>query len=161
MPLAPTPNNVFIWEPFAACALLMILLVLKRKWLISKLGSFFGRRQATQSAQQQAIAELEANYHENDPVRYAEGLYICLRRFLKNEYALGSDSHSHTELISIIEQQLHLNSEIEQNFVQLLENCAQIKFSKFNDNTLSRENLQLKAQVLLMRLNEPSLGSEE
>ena len=104
---------------------------------------------------QQAHAELEAMHLQTDSVCFADGLIRCLRRYLKNEYSIGLDSYSQTELRSAILKQLDLENQVEVDLAALFEQCEQVKFSQLSLDSHSRDTLQKQAKALLRQL-EPS-----
>lgn len=160
MPLAPPAASNLLWEPFVGIALMGLLLFLCRRWLIAGLRKRLDRRHEKLSPWQQAQAELEAIQLQTDPVLFAEGLNSSLRRYLKNEYAVGLDSYSHAQLRSAIQQQLDLKPQVQLDLDQLFEHCEQIKFSQRSLDAPNRKNLQKQAQALLQQLKPPGPGSE-
>ena len=159
VPLAPLVANDYIWELFAGIGLLLLALFLARKWLIAGLRKLRRPRQASLSPQQQAHAELDANRLHTDAVRFAEGIHNCLLRYFKNEYAIGSESHSSAEIIVAIQQQLDLTSQVELDLIRILEQCEHIKFSQQSLDPATRERLDQRAQALLNNLNPTTPGA--
>ena len=139
--------------------ILAIALFLARKWLIAGLRKFRRPHQASLSPQQQAHAELDANRLHTDAVPFAEGIHNCILRYFKNEYAIGSESHSTAEIITVIQQQLHLTSQVELDLIRILEQCEHIKFSQQSLDPATRERLDQRAQALLNNLNPTTPGA--
>lgn len=159
VPLAPLVANDYTLELFAGIGLLLLALFLARKWLIAGLRKLRRPRQASLSPQQQAHAELDANRLQTDAVRFAEGIHNCILRYFKNEYAIGSESHSTAEIITVIQQQLDLTSQVELDLIRILEQCEHIKFSQQSLDPATRERLDQWAQALLNNLNPTTPGA--
>lgn len=159
VPLAPLVANDYTLELFAGIGLLLLALFLARKWLITGLRKLRRPRQASLSPQQQAHAELDANRLQTDAVRFAEGIHNCILRYFKNEYAIGLESHSSAEIITVIQQQLHLTSQVELDLIRILEQCEHIKFSQQSLDPATRERLDQWAQALLNNLNPTTPGA--
>lgn len=159
VPLAPLVANDYTWELFAGIGLLLLALFLARKWLLAGLRKLRRPRQAILSPQQLAHAELDANRLHTDAVRFAEGIHNCLLRYFKNEYSIGSESHSSAEIIAAIQQQLDLTSQVELDLIRILEQCEHIKFSQQALDPATRERLDQRAQALLNNLNPTTPGA--
>lgn len=161
MPLAAPNADELAWVTFAVIALTILLLFVCRRWLMAGLRWCFASRKVKIKPLQQAHAELEAMRLQTDSVCFADGMIRCLRRYLKNEYSIGLDSYSQTELRSAIVKQLDLENQVELDLAVLFEQCEQAKFSQQTLDSHSRDTLQKQAKALLGQLAPATSGSEK
>ena len=159
---AAAPNaDEFTWVTFAVFALTILFLFGCRRWLLAGFRWCFAPRKAKLNPLQQAHAELEAMRLQTDSVCFADGLIRCLRRYLKNEYSIGLDSYSQTELRSAILKQLDLENQVEVDLAALFEQCEQVKFSQLSLDSHSRDTLQKQTKALLRQLAPLTSGSKK
>ena len=153
-PAAPNADE-FTWVAFAVFALTILLLfdAVDGLWQDCAGALLLEKQNSIHYSKRMQNSRLCT--YKTDSVCFADGLIRCLRRYLKNEYSIGLDSYSQTELRSAILKQLDLENQVEVDLAALFEQCEQVKFSQLSLDSHSRDTLQKQAKTLLRQL-EPS-----